>query len=116
MRSLSYARRVAGYQLPEYPFRPPPELQGAAARRYPLVIVGAGLAGLTLACDLASRGVGCVVLDDDNTVGVRGASSRGIVYVQRTLEVMARLGLYERFAAKGVRWSVGRTLAGADEL
>jgi len=107
---------ASGYTLPEYGFRRPPELDGTPPKRYPLVIVGAGLAGLTLATDLASRGVRCVVLDEDNTVGVRGASSRGIVYVQRTLEVMARLGLYERIAAKGVRWSVGRTLAGDDEL
>jgi 3-(3-hydroxy-phenyl)propionate hydroxylase len=109
----------AAYQLPEFPFRLPPELGGAGASvptRYPLVIVGAGLAGLTLACDLASRGVRALVLDDDHTVGVRGASSRGIVYVQKTLEVMARLGVYERIAAKGVRWSVARVLAGEQVL
>ncbi|RYY91863.1 MAG: FAD-dependent oxidoreductase, partial [Comamonadaceae bacterium] len=77
------------YQLPEFDFVPPPELAGGAPRRYPLAIVGAGLAGLTLAADLASRGVACVVLDEDSTVGVRGASSRGIAYMQKTLEVMA---------------------------
>lgn len=106
-----------GYTLPEYPFVRPRELdEGAHVRRYPLVIVGAGLAGLTLACDLASRGVRALVLDDDHTVGVRGASSRGIVYVQKTLDVMKRLGVLDRIAAKGVRWSVGRVLAGHDEL
>lgn len=105
-----------GYVLPEYPFVTPPELRGAAPRRYPLVIVGAGLAGLTLACDLAQRGIASVVLDEDDTVGVRGASSRGIVYVQRTLEIMQRLGVYERIAAKGVRWSAGKVLAGNEVL
>lgn len=106
----------AGYALPEYPFVRPPELDGGGPKRYSLVIVGAGLAGLTLACDLATRGVRALLLDDDHTVGVRGASSRGIVYVQKTLEVMARLGTFERIAARGVRWSVGRVLAGDDEL
>jgi 3-(3-hydroxy-phenyl)propionate hydroxylase len=108
----------AAYRLPEYPYRTPPELQPgrAAPGRYPLVIVGAGLAGLTLAADLATRGVRCVVLDEDNTVGVRGAASRGIVYVQRTLEIMDRLGLYDRIAGRGVRWSVGRVLAGREQL
>lgn len=105
-----------GYDLPSWPFRTPPELQGLGGRRYPVVIVGAGLAGLTLACDLAQRGVQCVLLDEDDTVGVRGASSRGICYAQKSLEIFARLGTFERMAAQGVTWSVGRTLAGADEV
>jgi 3-(3-hydroxy-phenyl)propionate hydroxylase len=110
--------QVAGgkYQLPVYPFRTPPELAGAGVRRYPVVIAGGGLSGLTLACDLALRGVQCVLLDEDDTIGVRGASSRGICYAQKSLETFARLGTYERIAAKGVTWSVGRTLAGGDEV
>ncbi|WP_408459293.1 FAD-dependent oxidoreductase [Paraburkholderia sediminicola] len=106
----------AGYQLPVFPFVTPPELAGAAPRRYPLVIVGGGLVGLTLACDLATRGIAAVVLDEDDTVGVRGASSRGMCYAQKSLEVFDRLGIYERLLAKGVHWSVGRTLADADEV
>jgi 3-(3-hydroxy-phenyl)propionate hydroxylase len=106
----------AGYALPEYAFVAPPDLRAGAPRRYPVVIVGAGLAGLTLAADLSLRGVRCVVLDEDNTVGVRGASSRGIVYVQRTLEIMRRLGVYERIRDKGVSWSAGKILAGDEVL
>jgi 3-(3-hydroxy-phenyl)propionate hydroxylase len=56
------------------------------------------------------------VLDEDNTVGVKGASSRGICYTQQSLEIFARLGIYERIAAKGVAWQVGRTFAGDDEV
>ncbi len=104
------------YELPVYPFRAPPELSGGGMRRYPVVIVGGGLSGLTLACDLAERGVQCVLLDEDDTVGVRGASSRGICYAQKSLEVFARLGTYPRIAAKGITWSVGRTMAGEDEV
>jgi 3-(3-hydroxy-phenyl)propionate hydroxylase len=105
------------YRLPEFAFTPPPELDGnPPKKRYPLVIVGAGLAGLTLAADLAVRGVECVVLDEDNTVGVRGASSRGIAYVQKTLEVMERLGVFERIRAKGTTWSAGKVLSGPDVL
>jgi 3-(3-hydroxy-phenyl)propionate hydroxylase len=110
------ASAEAGYTLPEYPFVRPPELQGHTPGRYPVVIVGAGLAGLTLAADLSLRGVRCIVLDEDNTVGVRGASSRGIVYVQKTLEVMRRLGVYERIRDKGVTWSAGKILAGEEVL
>jgi 3-(3-hydroxy-phenyl)propionate hydroxylase len=102
------------YRLPVYPFVPPPELAGGAPRRYPIVIVGGGLSGLALACDLASRGVASVLLDEDDTVGVRGASSRGIVYAQKTLEIFAKLGTYARVREKGITWSEGKTLAGAD--
>jgi 3-(3-hydroxy-phenyl)propionate hydroxylase len=57
-----------------------------------------------------------VLLDEDNTVGVKGASSRGICYTQKSLEIFERLGVYERIAAKGIQWSVGRTFAGRDEV
>ncbi len=105
-----------GYQLPEYPFVEPPELRGGAARRHKIVIVGAGITGLTLACSLARLGVDAILLDEDNTVGVKGASSRGICYTQKSLEIFQRLGVYERIAAKGIQWSVGRTFAGKDEV
>jgi 3-(3-hydroxy-phenyl)propionate hydroxylase len=102
------------YELPTYPFVPPPELSGGAPRRYPIVIVGGGLSGLALACDLATRGVESVLLDEDDTIGVRGASSRGIVYAQKTLEIFARLGTYPRVRERGITWSEGKTLAGTD--
>ena len=106
----------SGYALPHYPFKPPPELAGDAPGRYPVVIVGAGITGLTLACALAQRGIAAVVLDEDDTVGVKGAASRGICYTQKSLEIFERLGIYDRIAAKGIQWSVGRTFAGQDEI
>lgn len=105
-----------GYTLPEYPFVAPPELATGEVRRYPIVIVGGGITGLSLACALAQHGVDALLLDEDNSVGVKGASSRGICYAQKTLEIFKRLGIYERIAAKGVQWSVGRTFAGEDEV
>ena len=62
------------YELPTYRFVKPAELCGRHNEVYPVVIVGAGLSGLTLACRLAQLGVAAVVLDEDNTVGVKGAS------------------------------------------
>lgn len=105
-----------GYALPEYPFVAPPELKSKEITRHPVVIVGGGITGLSLACALARYGVKAVLLDEDNTVGVKGASSRGICYTQKSLEIFHRLGIYERIAAKGVQWSVGRTFAGKDEV
>ena len=105
-----------GYALPEYPFVEPPEIRSGEIKRHPIVIVGGGITGLTLACALAQYGVEALLLDEDNTVGVKGASSRGICYAQKTLEIFKRLGIYERIANKGVQWSVGRTFAGADEV
>ena len=104
------------YELPRYAYVIAPELRGQAAGRYPVVIVGAGPAGLTLACDLAQRGVRAVLIDEDDTVGVRGASSRGICYAQKSLEILDRLGLAERAIAKGVAWSRGRTFSGMEEV
>ena len=108
--------RGTGYVLPEYPFVAPPEIASGHTSHHPIVIVGGGLAGLTLACALANYGVKAVLLDEDNTVGVKGASSRGICYTQKSLEIFHRLGVYERIAAKGIQWSVGRTFAGDDEV
>src|SRR5215207_6757411 len=104
------------YALPEYPFRVPPELSGAVQQRHPVVIVGAGLVGLTTACALAQLGVPAVVLDEDNTVGAHGVSSRGVCYARKSLEIFDRLGIYRRMLGKGVRWTVGRTFDGRNQV
>jgi 3-(3-hydroxy-phenyl)propionate hydroxylase len=115
--AIRAATAVTGgtYELPVYPFVEPAELRGERLR-HPVVIVGAGLTGLTAACDCALRGIPAVVLDEDDTVGVRGAASRGICYAQKSLEIYKRLGILDRMLAKGIQWSVGRTSAGNDEV
>ena len=98
------------FTLPTYSFHRPAELDRPLSRAHPVIIVGAGLSGLTAALDLVRRGVRVLLLDDDNTVGVRGLASRGMVWAQRTLDIFDRLGVAERIVAKGVRWNVGRVL------
>ncbi|OGA96140.1 MAG: FAD-binding monooxygenase [Burkholderiales bacterium RIFCSPHIGHO2_12_FULL_61_11] len=106
----------SGYTLPEYPFVAPAELSTGQVHRHQVVIVGGGITGLTLACSLARLGVKAVLLDEDNTVGVKGAASRGICYTQKSLEIFDKLGIYSAIAKKGIQWSVGRTFAGTDEV
>ncbi len=97
--------------LPRYPYRRPPELDGPVGEPRPVVVIGGGLTGLTLALDLARRGVPVLVLDDDDTVGVRGLASRGMCWAQRTLDIFERLGVAGRMIAKGVAWNVARVLS-----
>jgi 3-(3-hydroxy-phenyl)propionate hydroxylase len=106
----------SGYVLPEYPAVIPEAVRTGRKEHHQILIVGGGLSGLTLACSLAQLGIDCVLLDEDNSVGVKGASSRGICYTQKSLEIFDKLGIYERIKAKGIQWSVGRTFAGNDEV
>jgi 3-(3-hydroxy-phenyl)propionate hydroxylase len=98
------------FKLPIYPFHRPTELDTPLNEPHAVVVVGCGLSGLTVALDLVRRGVRVTLLDDDNTVGVRGLASRGMVWAQRTLDIFDRLGVGDRVVAKGVRWNVGRVL------
>jgi 3-(3-hydroxy-phenyl)propionate hydroxylase len=115
---------MPGYSLPRYAYRRPPELSGArkgakserALQPYPVIVVGAGLGGLTAALELASRGVQVVVLDDDDSVGAAGLSSRGICYAKRSLEILERFGVAARVLAKGVTWNEGDVFRGEERL
>ena len=98
-----------GHFSPSYGATPP----AAAEYHHPAVVVGGGLVGLTLALDLAQRGVPVVLLDDDDTVST---GSRAICFAKRTLEVFARLGLGPRMKAKGITWNLGRVFAGEREV
>ena len=81
----------------------------ADAARHPVVIVGAGPVGLTLAIDLAQRGVAVVLLDDSDRIG---DGSRAICFSKRSLEVWDRLGAATPMLEKGVLWNVGRIFRG----
>ena len=81
--------------------------------RYPVVVVGAGPVGLSMAIDLALRGVASVVLDDNDVVSI---GSRAICWAKRTLEIFDRLGVGERMVEKGVTWKVGRLFHGDREV
>src|SRR5687768_10713120 len=104
------------YVLPVYAYRKPPELEKRTPFDYPVIIVGAGLAGLTAALELGSRGVRTVLLDEDNTVGAAGLSSRGICHAKRSLEIFDRSGVAARIRDKGVTWNEGEVYRGSERL
>ena len=96
--AVDYQKLVFDYQACDDQHAPQPV-------RRPVAIVGAGPVGLSLAIDLAQRGVPVVVLDNDNTLST---GSRAICFAKRTLEIFDRLGCGDRMAAKGVSWNVGK--------
>jgi 3-(3-hydroxy-phenyl)propionate hydroxylase len=83
------------------------------AAHHPVVVVGAGPVGLSLAIDLALRGQSIVLLDDADRIG---EGSRAICFSKRSLEFWDRLGIGQRMVDKGVVWSVGRIFHGASQL
>jgi 3-(3-hydroxy-phenyl)propionate hydroxylase len=95
--------RLSSYAYKTYPYRRPAELDGKKKRR-PVVIVGAGMAGPTLALSLALRGVPSVVLDDDDKVSF---GSRSICQAKHSLEIWDRFGIAERMVEKGITWEQG---------
>jgi 3-(3-hydroxy-phenyl)propionate hydroxylase len=80
---------------------------------HPVAIIGAGPVGLSLAIDLAQRGVASVLIDDADRIG---EGSRAICFAKKTLEVFDRLGCAAPMLEKGVRWSVGKVFQGEDLL
>src|SRR3954466_9903887 len=99
----------------QYGYRRHPDQDRAAAdpAGQPVVVVGAGPVGLSLAIDLAQRGQPVVLLDDADRIG---EGSRAICFSKRSLEYWDRLGVAQRMVDKGVVWSVGKIFHGADQL
>ena len=59
---------MPSYQYRPFPYVTPPELRGAAPRRWPVVVVGAGPVGLAAAIDLALHDIDVLLLDDNDVV------------------------------------------------
>ena len=93
------------YQNPVYPYVKSPDQAVSAPVHHPLIIVGAGPVGMAAAIDAAVRGIGVLVLDEDNTVSV---GSRAVCYSKRALEILDRLGCAQPMIAKGVTWKLGK--------
>lgn len=85
---------------------------GIDGQRVPLLIVGGGPVGLTMALDLGRRGHPVLLL---NKLDFIPAASRAICFAKRTLDIWDRLGVGELMVAKGVVWNIGKVFWGAGD-
>ena len=95
----------ADFQARTFDYVPHADQRAATPARRPVAIVGAGPVGLSLAIDLAQRGIPVLVLDNDDRLST---GSRAICFAKRTLEIFDRLGVGDRMVDKGVSWNVGK--------
>lgn len=95
----------AQVQAIEFAYQRSPDQDAPQPVQHPVVVVGAGPVGLSLAIDLAQRGQRVVVLDNDCKLST---GSRAICFAKRTLEIWDRLGVGQRMVDKGVSWNVGK--------
>jgi len=79
----------------------------------PVVIVGAGPAGMSAALDLAHYQVPTIILDEDHTLS---EGSRAIAFHRSTLAVWDKLGAGEAMLRKGIVWTTRHTFFHTQEL
>ncbi|MEO8281483.1 MAG: FAD-dependent oxidoreductase [Ideonella sp.] len=99
------APAAVDFQRLVFPYRRCADQQAERPVRHPVVVVGAGPVGLTLAIDLAQQGIAVVLLDNDDRLS---NGSRAICFAKRTLEIFDRLGCGDAMVGKGVSWNVGK--------
>lgn len=92
-------------QAIRFAYRRSPDQDAPAPVRHPVVVVGAGPVGLSLAIDLALRGQRVLVLARGERLSI---GSRALCFAKRTLEVWDRLGVGGAVVARGVSWNLGR--------
>ena len=96
--------------FPRHAFRPPVDRPHDVA---PVVVLGAGPIGLTLALGLARHGVPSIVVEPRDTVGF---GSRAICLSRRSLEIWDRLGVVRPILERGLAWTGGRSYWGRAEV
>jgi len=111
--TLGFDADGATIQNHSFAYRRSPDQDAGVPARHPVVVVGAGPVGLSLAIDLAQRGQRVLLLDNDHRLST---GSRAICFAKRTLEIWDRLGVGDAMCRKGVGWNVGRVFFGDQPL
>lgn len=111
--SLGYGSDGQTIQTFEFEYRRSTDQDAATPVPHPVVVVGGGPVGLSLAIDLAQRGQRVLLLDNDSKLST---GSRAICFAKRTLEIWDRLGVGDAMCAKGVGWNVGKVFFGNEQL
>jgi 3-(3-hydroxy-phenyl)propionate hydroxylase len=93
----------AYHDMPTYPFRAPPELRGEGAR-HPVVVVGGGPVGLTLATGLGHHGVPTALIEQRSQVSF---GSRATCISRRSLEILDGFGAARGVLQRGLPWRDG---------
>jgi len=101
------------FEKPLYPYHPNPDQEPGGNARHPVVIIGAGPAGLTAAIDLAQQGIPVIIVDDHDRVSF---GSRAICFAKRPLEILDRLGCGDRMVDKAVVWNKGKVFFDESEV
>ncbi len=95
------------FETPLYPYKRSADQDAVTPVRHPVIIIGAGPIGLTLAADLALKNIPAIVLDDNDKVSF---GSRAVCISKRALEILDRLGCGTRCVDRGVTWGTGKVL------
>lgn len=95
--SIYYPYRVYDAWLPS---------QHPRDERKPVVIAGAGPAGMVTALELARHGVPSVVCNAELQFS---QGSRAIVFTRRSMEILQQVGVADRMTANGLPWRFGNS-------
>lgn len=115
MKILELSPDMSGHEIQalEFAYEPSPDQRSEHPAHHPLVVIGAGPVGLSLAIDLAQRGQKVLLVDNDDRLS---NGSRAICFAKRTLEIWDRLGVGDACVGKGVSWNVGRLFRGSEQV
>lgn len=103
----------SSYDYPEFPYQRHSDQDSPKPVHHPVIVVGGGMVGLTMALDLRLKGIPVVVLEMGTSVS---DGSRSICQAKRTLEIWDRLGAAERMVDEGITWKVGKVFLGDEQL